>query len=273
MLRSCKSEQACEYGLCRESWLKIEAGQATSVANKNAAPDKPVCLALERRSAPGKYEEGSMPEDLNELMKRHSAGATVVPKTPFSDIPTYRNSSPLDPDFLKKWVIPFYMKILNSVEDVKFELKAIKPHVTDSVVTKLLGDFNWRTRSTGAYFSGILNLQDKIELIGNLFLKSEVCYAGETYAIVLATLNRDAAVEYFEKYLDYYLTCPQYYFEQDIVLAGLKTLTATDISYNFHRFQEMHLEYKKSQGLVPDLDRYVERFNRMRKEIEEIRSF
>jgi len=208
----------------------------------------------------------------NELIKRHSAGATVVPETPFSALPTYINGFSLDQTFLKKWVIPFYMKMLNSVEDVKSELKTIKSEISEEIVTMLLGDFNWRTRSVGAYFAGIVDLKSKTEVIGNLFLKSEVCYAGETYAVALSTLNQEFAIEYFEKYLNYYLGCPQYFFEQDIVLAGLMVLTQNDKDYDIQRFAEMHFEYKKAQNSNPDLDRYLDRFTRLRSEIEEIKS-
>lgn len=45
-------------------------------------------------------------------------------------------------------------------------LSVFKKDGYSKVVLKLLGDFNWRTRQTGAYFAAIQGYSEIIDIIG-----------------------------------------------------------------------------------------------------------
>jgi len=65
-----------------------------------------------------------------EAAQLHSAGATVVHASKFSNLQVYRNDQQLDQDFLNQWVIP-YCSILfrRETEDLLVFAQAI-PHIT-----------------------------------------------------------------------------------------------------------------------------------------------
>jgi hypothetical protein len=111
-------------------------------------------------------------DDLNEMARLHSAGATVRHSSPFNDLPVHKNETPLSDDFIKKWVVPFYMKI-GSYGDKKWieAVKEIKNEITPGICLSLLGDFNWRTRLVGAYFAAVKGYEDLIDIIGIHLLK------------------------------------------------------------------------------------------------------
>ena len=159
-------------------------------------------------------------------LKLHVAGATVRHTSPFENLAVYRNNFDLDQDFINKFVNPFYMNIPATDQDKKLidELGKIKNEFTKDVVKKLLGDFNWRTRQTGAYFAAINDFKEFEDTIGTLLLKSEVTYAGTMYALVLASFNSKTGREYLTTYLDYYLTKLDLFFDQKQVLTAVKCL-------------------------------------------------
>ena len=82
-----------------------------------------------------------------------------------------------------------------------------KDKITKEVVVKLLGDFNWRTRQTGAFFAAIKHFTDLTDIIGTHFLKSEVCYAGQVYAYTFASFNTETCIEYLDNCLLYTSRC------------------------------------------------------------------
>jgi hypothetical protein len=161
-----------------------------------------------------------------ENLKLHVAGATVRHVSPFDSLLVFKNTIDLDQDFINKFVNPFYMNIPVTAQDKKLikELGEIKGEFTREVVQKLLGDFNWRTRQTGAYFAAINDFTEFEDTIGTLLLKSEVTYAGTMYALVLATFNTNRGREFLTTYLDYYLTKLDLFFDQKQVLTAVKYL-------------------------------------------------
>ncbi|RAK62914.1 hypothetical protein DLM85_22200 [Hymenobacter edaphi] len=88
----------------------------------------------------------------------------------------------------------------------------------------MLGDFNWRTRLTGAYFAAINNYQQFTDAIGRLLLKSEVCYAADGYCLALLLFGTAEAKDYLQQYLHYYLRRPDLWFDQNDALAALTLL-------------------------------------------------
>jgi hypothetical protein len=165
-----------------------------------------------------------MDEEQRKAIERHSAGATVVHTSRFSELVTFQNEVELEKTVIQKYVLPFYMnlsRLYDHVQTHKELLLPIRREITPSLVQTLLGDFNWRTRSTGAFFAALFDFTDHQETIGRLLLKSEVCYAGSTYALTLAAFNNDHSLHFINEYLDYYLTQPQLHFDQGEVLGAL----------------------------------------------------
>ena len=143
----------------------------------------------------------------------HSAGATVRAKTPFHDLPTFSTDFEMTREFLEKWVLKFYMRPVSGSEFAD-PYNEIKNELTEDIVEKLLGDFNWRTRSTGAIFALLKDYRKFEDIIGNHLLKSEVCYAGNSYGLAFAVFNSDKSIYYLNEYLKYYLTRKDLYFDQ-----------------------------------------------------------
>src|SRR4051812_1169568 len=140
-------------------------------------------------------------DDLNEMARLHSAGATVKHLSPFDSLPTHKNEKDLSPEFIKKWVVPYYMEIgsYNNSNRV-VQIQEIKPEITKDICLNLLGDFNWRTRLVGAYFAAVKGYKELIDIIGTHLLKSEVCCVGHIYALVLAFFDGEDSMQYLNRY-------------------------------------------------------------------------
>jgi uncharacterized protein DUF6000 len=161
-------------------------------------------------------------DDLSEQANLHSAGAIIRHTSPFSDLNSYKNDFQLTRDFLSIWVHPFYMDIGKyGYYEWIGPIKLLKSEISRDIALSLLGDFNWRTRLVGAYFSAIKNYTDHIDVIGTHLLKSELCCVGHIYALTLAYFNSLKSVQYLNTYLEYYLTQPHLGFDQSYVFSGL----------------------------------------------------
>ncbi len=153
----------------------------------------------------------------------HNAGATVRHRNPFEEIVVPRNDFDLSRDFFDKWVNPFYMTHLFNVDDKTAKMFCDASKEIDlQIIHQLLGDFNWRTRITGAYFAAINNYQELEYIIGNHLLKSEVCDAGRGYCLALATFATKRSKEYLVRYLDYYLLEKDLWFDQAYAFVALE---------------------------------------------------
>lgn len=152
----------------------------------------------------------------------HIAGATVRLENPFEDLIIPRNSEELPEKFVKKWVIPFYMTSFSHLsKETQKDFIDIFQQIDSEIVTKLLGDFNWRTRIVGAYFAALKDLTEFEEIIGNHLLKSEVCYAGSGYCLALANFGTEESKNFLKRYLDYYLKRKDLWFDQSDAMAAL----------------------------------------------------
>ena len=157
--------------------------------------------------------------DLNEMAKMHSAGAIIRHISPFDSLPSHRNKEILSNEFAGKWISPFYMTIGNPIRTEWIEeIKKIKNEISEEIILSLLGDFNWRTRLVGSYFSAVKNYELATDIIGTHLLKSELCCVGHIYALTLAFFNTRQSINYLDLYLDYYLSKPKLPFDQKKVL-------------------------------------------------------
>lgn len=186
-----------------------------------------------------------MDENIEEQMKLHSAVATVRHLSKFDDLKSYNNGYELSQEFINKWVIPFYMEIGKYNDNSWIEkVKLISNEITAEVTLKLLGDFNWRTRLVGAYFSAVKNYKEQIEIIGTHLLKSNVCCVGHIYSIVLASYNDEKASQYLTDYLDYYLLKPKLYFDQENVLESIGYLDKKNNTNNLQKHIENWINFQ-----------------------------
>ncbi|KMQ60274.1 hypothetical protein ACM46_18895 [Chryseobacterium angstadtii] len=189
-----------------------------------------------------------MNEDLQNEINLHSAGATVRHRSDFDHLKSHKNEFQLDKEFIDKWVLPFYMTIRHTSGLWIEEIKQLKDEITEDITAALLGDFNWRTRTVGAYFSAVKNYESQVDIIGVHLLKSEVCYAGDLYALVFAFYNNEKTVRYLNQYLDYYLQKPELYFDQERVMETVVYLDTINGTHNFAKhliYWEKMLERRK----------------------------
>jgi hypothetical protein len=163
-------------------------------------------------------------DDLNEQIRLHSAGATVRHNSSFADLIPYKNPDELSQDFLNTWAAPFCMRIGDTDDSWTNQLIQANKKISREIIVKLLGDFDWRTRQTGAFFAAIKNFTDLTDIIGIHFLKSEVCYAGQVYAYTFASFNTDKSIDYLDRYLTYYLSQPDLWFDQREAMEALTYL-------------------------------------------------
>ena len=178
-----------------------------------------------------------MDEKTKRDLELHVAGATIRHKNPFEALESHQNVEKIDPEFIKKWVRPFYFE-LNREDDEWIEMMAkLLPEISDEVILKNLGDFNWRTRQTGSFFASLKNEKEFTEIIGTHLLKSEVCYAGREYAVTLSFFNTKESLDYLHQYLDYYLLHPELPFDQSDVISAVKYLD--EINHTNHVSKHM----------------------------------
>jgi hypothetical protein len=57
--------------------------------------------------------------------------------------------------------------------------------------------------------------------IGELLLRSEVCYAADGYCVALASFATPGTIDYLKRYLEFYLRRPDLWFDQDDAMAAL----------------------------------------------------
>ena len=198
------------------------------------------------------YNSKMEDDKLNEAIRLHSAGATVRHKSPFKELESYKNKIEIDQPFREKWVIPFYFELQRNDEEWINKIAEIYHEISDEIILKNLGDFDWRTRSTGAFFAAVKDKKEFIEIIGTHLIKSEVCYAGGTYAKVLAYFNDEKGNEYLERYLEYYLKQKDLYFDQGDVFQAVKYLDEINGTNNLSKYVNDWNEYAK--GKFPDDD-------------------
>lgn len=170
--------------------------------------------------------------DVDQQIALHVAGATVRHGSPFSALEVPPSSGPLDARFIAKWCEPYYLMDPTRLDaDIVRRLRSAWNELDESVVLRLLGDFNWRPRIVGAYFVALKGFRFGDE-IGRLLLRSDVCYAGGGYCLALALANDSRGLGYLRQYLDYYLHQPQLWFDQGDAMGAialLDRLNGTDV--------------------------------------------
>jgi len=197
---------------------------ATAVAPVDPPAPRPPALdggtgAASAPSAPGDRSAAPRVPQITPAM--HSAGMSVVHRSPFSDLEIPAPTEPMSGAFIARWVTPFYMVLPHRLLPLEPALRGILPDVTTERVTHLLAEVNWRPRVVGAFLVALEERHELEDLVGRLLLRSDVCDAGKFYCLALARLNTPRAVEFLREYLRYYLTRPELYFDQGDAMAAL----------------------------------------------------
>jgi hypothetical protein len=148
--------------------------------------------------------------DDNADLQRHVAGATVSHAHPFSIAPL-PPQEPLTAALRDDWVRPLYMGLHQPQASACVARLA---QADDALIARLLGQFDWRSRTAGAYLAALTGQGAFTDQLGGLLLASEVCYAGSAYCLALAAFDTPASRDYLHRYLAHYLRQPQLHFEQ-----------------------------------------------------------
>jgi uncharacterized protein DUF6000 len=158
----------------------------------------------------------------------HSAGATVLHRSPFDDLEVPVSMEPLSAELRERWVKPFYMSIRSNIAATEHDLLPLFREINPLLIATLLSNFNWRPRITGAFFVALCRVGEFEDLIGRLLLRSDVCFAGRGYCLALARLNTPRTVDFLREYLRYYLTRKELWFDQADAMSAMQYLDAAN---------------------------------------------
>ncbi len=211
-----------------------------------------------------------MDEKTKRAIELHTAGATVQHQSPFDELVSYKSEKKIDKLFIEKWVLPFYMVTLHNTRQFISGFKKVKGDLNIEITKQLLGDFNWRTRIVGAYFSAIENYVELEDIMGVHLLKSEVCYAGEGYCLALATFNTKNGVEYIKKYLAHYLTQKHLYFDQRTAMAALDWMDKKNGTNEMEKFLPLYQEWV-SDKYSQDINLAIAQFQKQMEQLKDIK--
>jgi len=177
----------------------------------------------------------------------HSAGTTVLHRSPFDDLEVPASPGPLDSSVRDRWVKPFYMAVPDNLVAIEAHLRPLLPEVSPELINTLLASCDWRPRSVGAFFVALDRRSDFEALVGRLLLRSDVCYAGNVYCVALAQLNTPTAVDFLQQYLRYYLTRHDLWFDQAEALAALRYLDEVNGTAHARAFDQLWRDFASSK--------------------------
>lgn len=194
-----------------------------------------------------------------DAIKRHVAGVTQANQSPFARLPSPIASHEFVVEEVEKYVLPFYMTQINSV-DFSENFNKITNSINTTVVYDLLGHFNWRQRSCGAIFAAIKGYVEHTFPIGVLLLKSEVCYAGASYCLALAKFNTHESRDFIKLYLEHYLDQKDKWFDQNAAMAALAYLDELNSTSEIEHFMPKWEKFISDKSNW-SLESSVEKFN------------
>ncbi len=155
-------------------------------------------------------------------LQLHVAGATVRHESPFAALEVPVSYELLPIEIREAWVRPLYFGLRRP--HVEAFLASHLREVSDELVLQLLTHFDWRSRATGAYLAALGERTSFTEHIGRLLLRSDVCYAGAAYCEALASFNLPQGISLLERYLSYYLSRTELWFDQRHAMGALAYL-------------------------------------------------
>ena len=148
----------------------------------------------------------------------------------------------LNPFFIKRWVLPFYLKILHGNfashivsgderERFNMDVRSAMDSITPKIATRLIRG-HWRESITGSWFAGLKRFTECQDQIGDLLLASRACYAGQSHAFAMACFADDTSVHYLTRYLDVYLRRLDCYYDQGWAMPSLIWIDQTNSTHH-----------------------------------------
>ncbi len=193
---------------------------------------------------------------------RHVRSATVAHRSPFSTLEVPSAPEVLSEEECEKWVVPFYRTSFRDAETGVVEpLKAIYHQITPNTVERLLTEFNWRPRLTGAFFAALKRFTFLEDHIGRLLLRSDLCFAGTYYCVALAEFNAPQSLTYLKTYLEYYLTRPDLDYDQSDAMGTPAYLDTVNHTKHFDAFLPAWNSYVDAKAWKPNLQNGVISFS------------
>lgn len=196
--------------------------------------------------------------------ERHVAGATQWRGSPFANLQVPVSDALLPIDIRETWVKPLYWGVQKP--EAKVFVSGHIHLVTDELVSLLLANVDWRTRSASAYLVALTQRQSFTAQIGRLLLRSDVCYAGAAYCMALAELNSDESIQFLDDYLAYYLTRHDLWFDQGDAMGALAYLDRLNGTQNVERHQaawNAFVKNKDNWSLSSSISHFEERMKKL----------
>ena len=193
---------------------------------------------------------------LNESPEQFDFDAAAIARAgDYANLPVPESGAEHTQQFVDKWVKPFYLtNLVERYDEFETNFQAISKGIDDDLIFQLLCERNWRPRIVAGYFAAILQLDKHTVDIGNLLLRSDVCFAGGGYALALARINTPLSIEYLTKYLDHYLRRPDLQFDQADVLGALHhcdKLNGTDRTQDYVQLWDEYTSGYESPRPIP----------------------
>lgn len=211
-----------------------------------------------------------MDDELRRQVELHSAGATVQHAGLYSDLEVPSSMNPLSDEIISKWIAPFYMWGIRSPEQFIASYSPIRGEITVDLCRSLLVSFNWRPRIVAAYFAAIEKFTELEEHIGRLLLRSDVCYAGQGYALALGIFNTVGSIDFLKRYLDHYLKRNDLWFDQPDAMAALHFTDCLNGTSNFDDYLPLWQAFVSDKP-KHDLNGVLELFRQDVANVERIR--
>jgi hypothetical protein len=155
-------------------------------------------------------------------LERHVAGATVSHISPFAELQVPISDQMLPLAVRETWVRPLYFGLRKP--DVGAFVAGHIHLVSDELISQLLENFDWRPRTVAAYLAALTGRSAFTSQIGRLLLRSDVCFAGSAYCVALAEFNSAESIDFLNRYLSYYLTRYDLWFDQGDAMGALSYL-------------------------------------------------
>lgn len=146
-----------------------------------------------------------------------------------------RESDPELLDVIDRYVVPAtqgfgrYLHLLhgNFARDDESErnpflqsMRAAAREITDEELEILL-ESEWRSRLTASWLIGFDRRDHFRDILGDLLLASQLCFAGQGYSFALARFGTDEDAQHLTVYLDRYLRHPECQYDQHWAISAL----------------------------------------------------
>ena len=153
------------------------------------------------------------------------AGVSVRHEGPFSNLHVIEYTNSLSRELTANWVTPYYFLNFHSFSVEQTEAFAIAlKGLSQETIESLLCEKNWRSRVVGANMVALLGLHKFEDRLGNLLLRSDLCFVGRAYCFALAVLNSSQSVKFLNQYLNYYLCRHELWFDQGEAMGAVAHL-------------------------------------------------